>query len=677
MIDTDASRRPRVVRFGAVLATVALVGVTAVGCGSGPPQASVAPYVTIPAAPGAATGTAALTGPDVEAWLDGMLPAAMQRTGIAGATVAVVGDGRILTTRGYGHADTGGGAAAPEPVDPERHLFRPGSVSKVFTAVAALQLVQGGTLELDADIAGKLDFDLPRSFDEPITLRHLLTHTAGFEERVAGLIGTEGDSTDLRRALVTDPPEQIFRPGTVPAYSNYGYALAGYLVERTSGMPFEEYVQRYVIDRAGMTSSTFAQPLPPALRDRMSQGYPNSAAPAGPFEFVGVPPAGALSAPAPDMARFMLALLGEKTDDPALLDPPTLELMRQPGLDAGSLGTLAEGPRMSLGLFDESRNGHRILGHGGDTNYFHSHLQILPDQRAGLFISLNSGGNGGMDSHELRQAVLTGFVDRYFPAKGDQSGAGAGGTVDAETAAEHAAVLAGTYESSRTMRSTFLATVGLVGRTSVAALEDGRLLVEPAPLSTTPAVYEEVKPWLWREVGGQRTLAARVVDGQVEAIGFDSAFALLPVDPQRGTGLVASVLGASTLVLVLTVLVWPVAAVVRRRLGRAPRGRAGRTARVLSRVAVAGALLALVGWAVSLTAIMGMREVPTAVLRGVQVLQLVGLLGVLPATVRLVDEVRRRGGWPRIVGSALVLLALAGTGWFAVEFMLLAPSISY
>ena len=76
---------------------------------------------------------------------------------------------------------------------------------------------------------------------------------------------------------MTDPPEQVYEPGTVPAYSNYGNALAGYIVERVSGTRFEEYVQRNVLDRAGMPSSTFEQPLPAALRDRMSNGYDTSA----------------------------------------------------------------------------------------------------------------------------------------------------------------------------------------------------------------------------------------------------------------------------------------------------------------------------------------------------------------------------------------------------------------
>ncbi|MET8199801.1 serine hydrolase domain-containing protein [Micromonospora taraxaci] len=661
-----------VARLGAVLTAMVVVAVSTAGCGASP--GDPAPAAGVPAAPAGTGGTdPALTGTDVNAWLDGLLPAALDRTGIAGATVAVVNDGKIVTTRGYGYADTGDGGEGAVPVDPDRHLFRMGSVSKLVTATAVLQLVQDGKLDLDADVETYLDFDLPRSYDRAVTLRHLLTHTAGFEERIAGLIGTDGSRTDLRKALMTDPPEQIYEPGTVPAYSNYSNALAGYIVERVSGTRFEEYVQRNVLERAGMPSSTFEQPLPAALRDRMSKGYDTSAAPAAPFEIVGTPPPGALSAPATDMARFMLAQLGEPVGFAPLLDQPTRELMQRPALDATSLGTLADGPRMTLGFFEEDRNGHRILGHGGDTKYFHSHLQIYPDDRAGIFLSLNSNGSGGLDSHELREAVVHGFADRYFPTRAGQPTTG----VDAATTATHAQLAAGTYESSRAMRSNFLTAIGLVGRTTVSVADGDRLRFEPGPLSDSPALYEEVAPWVWREVGGQRTIAMRAADDRVEAISFDSAFTLLPVEPARASAIAVPVLALSTVVLLLTVLAWPVGAIVRRRLGGAPRDRAGRTARILSRVAVAGTLLAFAGWVLSIGSIMSLQDVPGPALRGIQALQLAGLLGVLPAGIRLTDDVRRHVGWRRIVGSGLILVALAGAGWFAVEFRLLAPSISY
>lgn len=169
----SASRR---VRLGAALTTAIAIVFAAAGCGMSA-QPRPAPIVANPPAPGTPTDPAALNAADVNAWLDGLLPAALQRTGIAGATVAVVDDGEILTARGYGHADTGDGGTGAVPVDPDRHLFRVGSVAKLFTATAAMQLVQRGDLDLDRNIEDYLDFTLPRRYEQPITLRHLLTHT--------------------------------------------------------------------------------------------------------------------------------------------------------------------------------------------------------------------------------------------------------------------------------------------------------------------------------------------------------------------------------------------------------------------------------------------------------------------------------------------------------------------
>jgi CubicO group peptidase (beta-lactamase class C family) len=620
----------------------------------------------------APAGEHVLNQTDVDAWLDGMLPAALEGAGIAGAVVTVVDDGDVVTTRGYGHSDTGATGGEPVPVDPESTLFRPGSVSKLFTATAAMQLVESGDVDLDTDIGEYLDFEVPRNFDGPITLRHLLTHTAGFEERIGGLIGSGDVSPVLRDELAQDPPEQIYEPGTVPAYSNYGNSLVGYIVERVSGVPFEEYVERTILTPAGMTSSTFEQPLPDALRDRMSQGYATSADAPGPFEIVGTPPAGALTASAPDMARFMLAQLGEPGTG-SILEPETLELMHAPALDEGSLGNLAAAPRMTLGFFDESRNGHRIVGHGGDTNYFHSHLQIYPEERAGIFVSFNSTGTTGYATLELREAVLHGFADRYFPA----DSAPAASTVDEATTMQHATIAEGSYVASRGMQSTFLAALEGFSVTEVTARDDGRVLITPGPGSASPALYEEVEPWVWREVGGQRTIAMRVADGAVEAIGFEGAFALLPSQPERVPSVVLPVLGASALVLLVTAVAWPVRAVVRRVRHRSLPEGSGRLSRILAKIGVVSAVLALAGWAVTVMTVMGLEDVSEFSLRQLQVLQGIGVLGLVPALLQLVGAVRHRHGWRRVLGLVLVVLALAGTAWFAFEFRLLAPSVSY
>jgi len=115
---------------------------------------------------------------DVDTWLDGFFGFALPRGDVAGAVVVVVKDGKIVTQRGFGYADT----KARKAVDPDRTLFRVGSVSKLFTWTAVMQLVEQGKIDLDADINRYLDFRIPAFQGKPVTMRNLMTHTGGFEE---------------------------------------------------------------------------------------------------------------------------------------------------------------------------------------------------------------------------------------------------------------------------------------------------------------------------------------------------------------------------------------------------------------------------------------------------------------------------------------------------------------
>ncbi|KAF1017445.1 MAG: Protein flp [Stenotrophomonas maltophilia] len=182
---------------------------------------------------------AALTAEDAGTWLDGYLPYAIERGDIAGAAVTVVKDGQILVQRGYGFADV----QNQRPVDPQRTLFRMASVSKLFTWTAVMQLVEAGKLDLDADINRYLDFKVPER-GLPISLRQLMTHTAGFDANIKYMWTSEAvaeaGGIALGPYLKRYVPAQIYAPGTVPAYSNYGTSLAGYIVERVSGQPFVE-----------------------------------------------------------------------------------------------------------------------------------------------------------------------------------------------------------------------------------------------------------------------------------------------------------------------------------------------------------------------------------------------------------------------------------------------------
>jgi CubicO group peptidase (beta-lactamase class C family) len=213
---------------------------------------------------GAPSTAPALTKADVDLWLDGYMPYALRTGDIPGAVVTVVKDGQILTTRGFGYADRD----KRTPVDPDKTLFRPGSISKLFTWTAVMQQVEAGKIDLDADVNTYLDFKIPARNGKPVTTRQLMTHTAGFEEVVKALIFYDKPEPQLGDYLKKHVPKRIFDAGVTPAYSNYATALAAYIVERVSGEKFNDYLDRHVMGPLKMANTTFRQPLPANLVGR-------------------------------------------------------------------------------------------------------------------------------------------------------------------------------------------------------------------------------------------------------------------------------------------------------------------------------------------------------------------------------------------------------------------------
>jgi CubicO group peptidase (beta-lactamase class C family) len=245
---------------------------------------------------------------ELSAFVDGVMATSMKSNHVPGAVVVVVKDGKVFFAKGYGYADLDN----KTPVDPASTLFRPGSVSKLFTWTAVLQLVEAGKLDLDADVNTYLDFEIPATYAQPITLRIIMTHMTGFEDKGDGLFKLNAEEvSSLETYLKSNLPTRVFPPGQYAAYSNYATALSGYIVERVSGIPFEQYISKNILQPLQMQHSTFEQPLPTALAGQMSKGYNylNGEYIEGSFEFVVGAPAGALSATGLDMANFMIAHL--------------------------------------------------------------------------------------------------------------------------------------------------------------------------------------------------------------------------------------------------------------------------------------------------------------------------------------------------------------------------------
>src|ERR1700678_3194027 len=497
----------------------------------------------------------ALTAQDVNTWLDGYMPYAVHTADIAGAVVAVVKDGTILTERGFGYSDV----AKRTPVDPKLTLFRPGSVSKLFTWTAVMQLVEQGKIDLDADVNRYLDFRIPPRAGLPITMRNLMQHTAGFEEQVKGLISEDPKAPGLEALLKQWVPERVFAPGATPAYSNYGAALAGYIVQRVSGESFNDYVEKHLFAPLDMQHSSFRQPLPETLAPLISKGYELGSGEPHPFEIVGPAPAGALASPAEDMAHFMIAQLQNgQYNGNRILGAEAAETMHN-----SPLTVLPPLNRMELGFFETNVNGREVIAHLGDTQYFHTSLHLFLKENVGFYVSFNSRGKDGA-AGPLRNALFMDFSDRYFP--GDERG----GVVDKETAARHAAMLSGQWVNSRGSQSNFLASVGLLGQIKAGVDAKGELTLPFLGLNGKPRHWVEIAPLVWRDSNGHDRLAAKVVDGKAVRFSFDEISPFMVFDRvpwyKDGAWLTpASCAGLGALA--ITALLWPIAAIVRRRYG--------------------------------------------------------------------------------------------------------------
>jgi len=636
------------------------------------------PTETAPAAaavtpPAAEVDGVALTKTDVDAWLDGFMPHALATGDLAGAVVAVVKDGQIVTERGFGYADV----EKKKPVDPKLTLFRPGSVSKLVTWTAVMQLVEQGKLDLDADVNKYLDFTIPPRAGKPITLRNIMQHTAGFEEQVKSIITEDPNTPGFEELLKRWTPTRVFDAGTTPAYSNYATSLAGYIVQRVSGESFYDYVDKHIFAPLDMKHSTFRQPLPKNLEPLMATGYVLASGEAKKFEIVGPAPAGSLSSPGEEMAHFMIAHLqnGEYNGNRILREETAKQMHDSP------LSVLPPLNRMELGFFETNINGREVIGHLGDTQNFHTSLHLFLKENAGLYVSFNSAGKEGA-AHHTRVALFRDFADRYFP------GPRADTRVDAATAAQHAKTLVGNWVASRGSQTNFLSAVGFFGQTKVGVDDKGALVIADFKgLNGLPLKWVETAPFLWQDANGHERLAAKVVDGRAVrfSIDFEAPFTVFdrPDFAQNGAWLVPS-LCLSLGVLLLTVVFWPVVAIVRRRYGA--RLDLPRPALQAYRAGKIGALLVLLGlsvWAASLVSMLSdLNNTSSAfdpVLRFAQVFGFLAFVGGFALTLWNLWAVWRGNGrrWPAKVWSVLLVLSAFIVLWIAFAFHLIGWGANY
>ncbi|MBM3791535.1 MAG: serine hydrolase, partial [Acidobacteria bacterium] len=593
---------------------------------------------------------------EMEAFFDGVFAAQKEALHVSAATVSVVANGRLVFAKGYGYADIEKGAK----VDPEKTLFRIGSVSKLFTWTAVMQLVEQGKLDLDADLNIYLkEFQVPATYPEPITLAHLLTHTPGFEDQVIGLFArTEDRLRPLGQILAEELPDRVRPPGQLASYSNHGTALAGYIVQEVSGMPWADYIEKNILQPLGMEYTTVRQPLPETLAADMAGGYRRVRGEfkAQGFEFVPAAPAGSMSASAADMARFMIAHLQHGSfGQGRILSEETARRMHS--------RLFAHSPKLNgmlHGFYEMNRNGQAIFGHGGDTMWFHTQLALFPEHNVGLFVSYNSDTGG-----KARSDFVKVFTDRYFPAAEAQAPKP---PADFQT---RAARFTGSYASLRHSHTSLAKMARLMGTMKVTADPDGCLLV--SGIGDAPLRLVEMEPLVFREVKDQGSVVFREDErGKITHLFLNALppMAFVRLNPTETPVFHFVVLGISAAVLLIAVVAWPATAY--RRRSRAPVSFGSRLARLIAWTASALLIAFLIALGAGLSDAQQIAFGVPSSLRLALALPLVAApIVAVAAIVALISWFRRYWSVGSRIGYSLVTVACLIMLWWLQYWNLL------
>jgi CubicO group peptidase (beta-lactamase class C family) len=572
-------------------------------------SASEIPPTTAPAARGLRDRA------EMEAFMDGVMTAQLRDHHVAGATVSVVKDGQLFFAKGYGSADVRKGTA----VSGDSTLFRIGSISKLFTWTAVMQLVEQGKLDLNTDINKYLDFKIPETYPQPITLTHVMTHTPGFEEDPRDLFTEDSTHiTPMGKWLPAHMPKRVRPPGTYASYSNWATATAGYIVQRVSGMSFDEYVEKNILEPLGMTQTSSRQPLPARYANAMSNGYQWKGGAFEPHKWeiiTGAWPAGSVSSTATDMARFMIAHLNDgEYNGKRILSAETAEKMHT--------RAFSHDPRLNgfaLGFYEKSSHGLRIIGHGGDTQWFHSDLALIPSEKVGVFVSYNTDTGSQLSFSPF----LAQFLDHYYPEPRP--------AVVSKATKEQLQKFAGAYTANRMSYSTFFKIAALASATNISVADSGMLTANIAGQTwrLTP-----VDSLLFRDINTGEPVAFKQENGKIT----HAFIGMIPMETlERRSGLGAPMVHISVLVLGLVVFLLTVGAAIVRRF--TPKQR--RPGALPGRILVVGLSLAfLIGAAAIAGSIAGVQDL------------LYNRLGKLEFALAL-----------PVIGALLTLLALAAAVW--------------
>ncbi|MGY6410810.1 MAG: serine hydrolase domain-containing protein [Alkalilacustris sp.] len=489
------------------------------------------------------------------AHVDGLVGGLMAADQVPGAIVAVVsGDDVVL--RGYGSVDLEAGI----PAGPDDVRFEIGSITKLFTWLAVMMLEEAGQLDLHADVAGYLPgFDIPG--ETPLTLAQLMSHRPGFEESYR-LFDPALGALPRRAALAASAPAQVMPRGAVTAYSNWGVALAGQIVEEVAGVPFEDFLQDRILIPLGMHDTTYGEatarpdqpPLASSYRVQAGVAHPAFRVDLGSFG-----PAGTAASTAADMARFLRFLMGDgELDGVWLLRPETMARMRTRLYDDAH-----KGAGIAHGFQARPMFGTEVFGHAGGLNEFLSNLVFLPEIGAGVFISQNGGAGATLP-----------FVgaDLILARLAAEAGLQAPPPQPVPDAADRAQDVAGGYIPNRRAFTGPGQLLAALEASTVTALPDGAILV-PAPILGTMLRHDPIAPDIWQSAAGDRVAVIRDDAGRVvRLVDSSGAFTHERVRLATSPAVLAGTLGLAAVLALTTLLglIW--------RRGLQGGGRAGTAA---------------------------------------------------------------------------------------------------
>ncbi len=461
------------------------------------------------ASPAAALAPAGPNDPaEIEAFVDGFWRERMQPLGIPGAVFVLVKGDTRLVAKGYGLVNVEKG----EAVDPQKSLFAVGSVSKAVTASAVLQLVERGQLDLQAPVNSYLkSFQLDESCSAGLSTTDLLTHSAGFDERVIGaFVLSAADLRPLGEYVAHDLPPCIRPAEQEMSYCNHCYGLAGLLVQEVSGQPFETYVEENIFQPLGMAQSSFRQPMPVGLDKQRATGYifTPERQPA-PLVYANFYPSGGLWTTGADMGQFIIGQLrGGLPGGAAVFSPETRALMQQ--------GQFSQDPRLegwTYGFFEHFENGQRLIGKDGDYPGFSSALYLLPEHELGFFLSYNATVSSGAGVIDPRLVFPSAFLAHYYPDRP--------AWLPVKTS-NQAANLAGYYRLARYSHTTIDKAISPMAilQWRIEANPDGSLsLAYPALLGGQTSQWVEVGPRLFQSPATGSFLSyAEDADGRVNRV---------------------------------------------------------------------------------------------------------------------------------------------------------------